>query len=94
MYMDNLYINELERFVNELTLSFDEFSNVEKDLEAYIKTLRDSPDFFMEQKEKILHQLKCHSDDFERIVNAKGKVKGDWFLFLDRITLFNNLMNW
>ena len=91
--MDVLYINELEKFINEMVVSFDALDPVTAALEKYISSLRTKPEFLKEQKEYTLHHLKCYEADILKIVEAKGKVKSEWFGFLDKIKLFNNLIN-
>jgi hypothetical protein len=91
--MDVLYINELEKFVNEMVISFDVLEPVEKALEKYIAKLRNDSTFLEEQKEYTLHHLKCYQSDILKVVECKGKIKGNWFDFLDKIKLFSNLIN-
>lgn len=90
--MDVLYVNELERFINEVTLSFEVPEATVKALGKYTSRMRNEPHFLKEQKDITFHHLKCYLDDMLKVVNATGKVKADHLLFLNKIKLFNNLL--
>lgn len=91
--LKTLYIKEVERFINELVLTFDYIDKpTQSSLTKYVKKLETNNKFFQEQSTITLHHLKIFENDMKNVINHKGKIHANMFNFMNNITLFNNLL--
>lgn len=86
-------MQDIERFINELVVSFELGVSVEKALDKHVQKMQNDETFRKEQMDATFHHLVCYKNDILKVVEKQGKIKGEYFNFLDKIKLFNNLLN-
>ena len=94
----NLFVKEdlksnLIKFFNEIELSFDYISKeINHKLKCFLKNL-DKNEKFLEFTKISLSILKTYEDKITYIITTKNKLKTSDFDFLNKIVLFNNILD-